>query len=304
MVSVVFSDAGRANLKKLGTIIANNLKESNAITLIFDCDGTLFSFCDNPSKVVMDNGCCQAIRGFLEKDNVRVVALTGRALPAAEKMLEGLNIEIVGSHGAEFKDKDGEIQRFYFTQEQTVALEGLVAKVKELQSEYPNIHIEVDKFGSVGVNMSAYRGNDSIRQEVFSLFERTKTEDFSVAYEGRQSDDMGWEVELRPAEYLCGKHIGISYFIRPDKNGLVIFFGDSYGDHGTDTPAAILVKDRQQFPNGYAVMVMNGRNVVPSQEAPQHPDFIFKNPENLGSVLLSTLHQDPTRLLPPDPKGP
>ncbi len=279
-------------MSPLSDIIANAISNHQKVQLIFDFDGTLFPFCDDPTQVKIDECCKQALLSLSREQNVRIFGLTGRDLVSAQSMMAGVDIDIVGSHGAEFLTKDRKIERYPFTDAQLGHIQDAQERVHVLKGKFPQLHIEVNKYGSVGVNLSNYVGQDDIRDAVFSAIEGYKNEFFSIAYEGRKGTDLGWEIELRPKEDVCGKHIGINHFIRPDKDALTVFCGDSFGEHGTDTPAAILINNKQEFANGIVVMVMNGRNTVPKDGSPQSPAYIMKSPAELGLQLSKVFPDD------------
>lgn len=295
MAGTAFQGAAQGTKPLLSSALQEALQSGHRSTLIFDFDGTLFPFSDNPQSVTIDPDCRAALTELCQRDNVRVVGLTGRSVQRALEMVGqdlGARIEIVGSHGAEYKNATGEVTMFPFGDKQIESVDTLREAVDGLQGRYPKLHIETDKFGSVGVNISAYKNDETgreIRSEVFALFEQFHDESFAVAYEAGQN---GWEVELRPSETVCGKHVGITHFIKPDASGLVLFAGDSFGDHGTDTPAATLINDKEKFPKGVVVMVMNGRNTVPPQGAPQSPAYVMESSNALGRELLTACNTD------------
>jgi len=289
MVNNVFLSAGRGAVLQLSDIITNALINHQKIQMIYDFDGTLFPFCDDPTQVKLDEGCKSALLALSQKENVQMTGLTGRDLGAAQTMMAGVNINIVGSHGAEFRSADGHIEKYPFTKDQLTHIQTAREAVDVLKNQFPELHIEANKYGSIGINLSRYAGQDDVRDAVFSVIGKYQNESFSIAYEGRKGDDLGWEIELRPAEHVCGKHIGITHFIKPDRDILTIFCGDSLGEHGTDTPAATLINDKQEFLNGIVVMVMNGRNKVPDVGSPQSPAFVMISPKALGEQLTLAL---------------
>ncbi len=284
-----FSDAASVHQNNLVLEVARALGKGIPVNLIFDYDGTLSPFHIDPAKAVIDPECLEALHEIAASGRVKVSILTGREVDVAANFLRkrdgDLPFTITGSHGVEHLETGGSLVQYRFTPEEQKFVAAIHDFGHYMQDKYHGITIEI-KHGVLGVNAGTLPDitRKTASEEAMAFLTDIISSDANpVTGTGQQVFDLvqesGHEMEIRPSVY--GKDFGIRYFIKPARESLTIFFGDSFGETGTDRPAAEYIKAN----GGKVVMVMNGRIKVPEKNDPAAPDMVFQSPSDLGASL-------------------
>ena len=324
-------DAATRARQDFAKLFADTIAAGKPVRIFFDNDGTLFPFVSDPKHVRMDPACFSALVRLTQFGNVQATSLTGRDVKTAGTgmLVPGYQVKdsgghvlaranskklrfgVIGSHGVEYMEPDGTIQKYDFGPETDEFIRHFKYDAAELRAQFPGITIEDDKHGAVGINVSTIRGEE-LRAQALKAAKRlleayakaptnpvhpkTGQKIFQVRREGDH------ELELRPVGF--GKDFGILTFGDADHDALTLFCCDSLNEGGTDVDAAQLVNNKDAFPNGHVLMVLNGRNQPPPAGSPHAAALVFHSPSDLGEFLSSVATDLETRPKPaPAPKG-
>lgn len=284
MVQHIFTTAGAVFTQhNLCDDLAKAILSGAEVQIYSDYDGTLFPFVLNPDDVKIDPACHAAIKELPTFENVSIMGLTGRDVHRAHEMVEGLEMDIIGSHGVEVLKADGTLIKYEFSESDAQHIANFQNTAAELLSQFEGINVELDKHGSVGINVASVP--DEQRQvaydQALQILKNFENDTFKIALEGVN------EMELRPHNF--GKDFGIKAFGNPNKEAVTFFFCDSLGPHGTDRVAAELINDKSQFPNGRVGMVLTGRLPVPAVHEKSAPAYVFPSPADLGQALMGAV---------------
>jgi trehalose-phosphatase len=291
-------------IDRLLTAAAQNVP----VQIYFDGDGTVSPFVLNPKDARMDPDCFSGLVRLSALFKTTATAITGRDVREARDLLFApaydvqnsagkvlasaahptLQFAIIGSHGVERMERDGNITRHDLGAAAAAFITAAQHDAMKLQKLYAGLHVE-NKYSAVSINAASVA--DNLRQQA-TRAARTLLESYAQAHNHPRDhghkifairEEGAQEVELRPALY--GKDFGIKRFGDADPKALTLFCCDSLGVHGTDRNAAALINDKQHFADGHVVMVQNGRTIVPPPEAPHHPAMVFAAPKELGRFL-------------------
>ncbi|MBB3940575.1 trehalose 6-phosphate phosphatase [Novosphingobium fluoreni] len=76
---------------------------SDDIALFLDFDGTLVEIADHPEDVIVPTGLPKLLLALNEELEGRLALVSGRALKTLDRLLDGVDVAMAGSHGGEFR---------------------------------------------------------------------------------------------------------------------------------------------------------------------------------------------------------
>jgi trehalose 6-phosphate phosphatase len=79
------------------------LASASGVSVFLDFDGTLVEIADRPGDVVLPAELPQALRALSRRLDGRLAIVSGRGLATLDRMLEGVQVAMAGSHGGEFR---------------------------------------------------------------------------------------------------------------------------------------------------------------------------------------------------------
>lgn len=235
---------------------------TNPVTLCFDLDLTLFPFNENPEDVTIDSLAKQALQDLLALNipNLEIVAITGRSIDQAQRMLQGLHIKIIGDHGLVEISPDGERREFPIPecviQAKNEAYLGLQNALKELpENQQAAVVLEQKEYSTGFKIVDPSQFNDDEAKAFINNLKTIMREHITSGLSAIACESDA-EAELRPE---AGKETGMEYFLgigTERYTGKVVFFCDSLDPTGTDRKAAEMVSRL----GGHVVRVVGERD--------------------------------------------
>ncbi|MBM3939869.1 MAG: trehalose-phosphatase [SAR202 cluster bacterium] len=187
--------------------------------LFVDIDGTIAPIVSDPAKANVPEPTRRSLAALAAR--LTVVALTGREVPAARRMVGLDNITYIGNHGVEWW-ADGrriiapEAERFVEQMHATaVAAEGRFRST-------PGVLVE-DKGPSVSIHYRAADSPERARQEIFEFLSTVETSRGLLLREGKMI------VEIRPPLQL-DKGTGLRAIVERDGLVAALVLGDDLTD--------------------------------------------------------------------------
>ncbi|EKU36738.1 MULTISPECIES: trehalose-phosphatase [Acinetobacter] len=174
--------------------IINTLPLDKNYCLFLDIDGTLAPFQINPEQSFIPNTTLETIKEII-KLNIPVIAVTGRNVVTASKLLYPIEVPIAGLHGLDI----------YFGSDHYIRPDLSQINFKKLKQDiikscekYPELLIE-DKEYSIALH---YRENPNLESHAIHIMQKIKTD-----YPQLKTNKGKFVVELIPNQADKGKAI-------------------------------------------------------------------------------------------------
>lgn len=207
----------------------DRVKKARRKVLVLDYDGTLAPFRIERMKAKPLPDSIAFLTRISESTNTHVAIISGRPVSELEKLLGHLNIEMVGSHGFEFRLADGQIRTMSPDRLQHNGLDEAFARVQET-----NLRSKIErKIASI-----AFHTRGSLDEEDRREFAKCLWEPIAEQY-GLELRDFNGGVELRATGFNKGTAITELLRTEPD-DALVVYIGDDE----TDEDAFIAIRER------------------------------------------------------------
>ncbi|MDP9804897.1 trehalose-phosphatase [Acinetobacter calcoaceticus] len=197
--------------------IINTLSLDKNYCLFLDIDGTLAPFQINPEQSFIPKTTLEIIKEIIEL-NIPVIAVTGRDIDTASKLLAPIEVPIAGLHGLDI----------YFSSDNYIRPDLSTINFKELKQDiikscekYPELIIE-DKGYSVALH---YRKNPNLENHAFNIMQQIKS-----FYPQLKINKGKFVVELIPDQADKGKAIQTILNHLNLISALPIFIGDDLTD--------------------------------------------------------------------------
>ncbi|WP_373883392.1 trehalose-phosphatase [Acinetobacter pittii] len=197
--------------------IINTLSLDKNYCLFLDIDGTLAPFQINPEQSFIPKTTLEIIKEIIEL-NIPVIAVTGRDIDTASKLLAPIEVPIAGLHGLDI----------YFGSDNYIRPDLSSINFKKLKQDiikscekYPELSIE-DKGYSIALH---YRKNPNLKNHAFNIMQQIK-----FFYPQLKINRGKFVVELIPDQADKGKAIQtiLNHLNLP--SALPIFIGDDLTD--------------------------------------------------------------------------
>jgi len=197
--------------------IINNLVADKDYCLFLDIDGTLSPFQINPEQSFIPNSTLEIIKEIIEL-NIRVIAVTGRDVATAQKLLKPIEIPIAGLHGLDIHVDSNTTIRPDLTD---INFKKLKQDIIQACKTYPELLIE-DKGYSVALH---YRKNPELENNAIYIMQQIK-----YFYPQLKISKGKYVIELIPKQANKGQAIQtiLNHFNSP--LSYPIFIGDDLTD--------------------------------------------------------------------------
>ncbi|MGE8551884.1 MAG: trehalose-phosphatase, partial [Acinetobacter calcoaceticus] len=197
--------------------IINTLSLDKNYCLFLDIDGTLAPFQINPEQSFIPKTTLEIIKEIIEL-NIPVIAVTGRDIDTADKLLHPIEVPIAGLHGLDI----------YFGSDNYIRPDLSSINFKKLKQDiikscekYPELLIE-DKGYSIALH---YRKNPNLENHAFNIMQQIKS-----FYPQLKINKGKFVVELIPHQADKGKAIQTILNHLNLTSVLPIFIGDDLTD--------------------------------------------------------------------------
>ncbi|WP_155859226.1 MULTISPECIES: trehalose-phosphatase [Acinetobacter calcoaceticus/baumannii complex] len=197
--------------------IINNLSLDKNYCLFLDIDGTLAPFQINPEHSFIPNTTLEIIKKIIQL-NIPVIAVTGRDVDTASKLLHPVKTPIAGLHGLDI----------YFDSDKYIRPDLSQINFKKLKQDiikscekYPELLIE-DKGYSIALH---YRKNPDLENYAINIMQ-----DINADYPHLKLNKGKFVIELIPNQADKGKAIEIILNHLDLPSTLPIFIGDDLTD--------------------------------------------------------------------------
>ncbi|MBN6493866.1 trehalose-phosphatase [Acinetobacter pittii] len=197
--------------------IINTLSLDKNYCLFLDIDGTLAPFQINPEHSFIPNTTLEVIKKIIEL-NIPVIAVTGRDINTAGKLLYPLEVPIAGLHGLDIcLDSDNYIRPDL----NQINFKKLKQDIQKSCEKYPELLIE-DKKHSIALH---YRKNPDLENHAINIMQQ-----ISSNYPQLKLNKGKFVIELIPNQADKGKAIKtiLNHLNLPSV--LPIFIGDDLTD--------------------------------------------------------------------------
>ncbi|MEO4184301.1 trehalose-phosphatase [Acinetobacter pittii] len=144
--------------------IINNLSLDKNYCLFLDIDGTLAPFQINPEHSFIPNTTLEIIKK-ITKLNIPVIAITGRDVDTASKLLHPIEVPIAGLHGLDIYFDSGNYIRPDLSQ---INFEKLKQDIQKSCEKHPELLIE-DKKYSIALH---YRKNPDLENHAINIMQQ------------------------------------------------------------------------------------------------------------------------------------
>jgi trehalose 6-phosphate phosphatase len=104
--------------------------------LLLDLDGTIADIQANPGDAAIDAFTLAALADLAARDPLGLVIVTGRSLADADRMLGGLKLPIIASHGAEAR------VRGFSLPEDGASIAAVRSRIEEIATRCPGVMVE------------------------------------------------------------------------------------------------------------------------------------------------------------------
>jgi len=197
--------------------IINSLPVDKDYCLFLDIDGTLSPFQTNPEKSFIPNSTLEIIKEIIEL-NIPVIAVTGRDIATAQKLLKSIEVPIAGLHGLDI----------YIDSNTTIRPDLTRINFKNLKQDiinsckiYPELLIE-DKGYSIALH---YRKSPELENDAIHIMEQVKS-----SHPHLKISRGKFVIELIPKQADKGQAIQtiLNHFKLPFNHS--IFIGDDLTD--------------------------------------------------------------------------
>lgn len=217
--------------------IINNLAADKDYCLFLDIDGTLSPFQINPEQSFIPNSTLEIIKEIIEL-NIRVIAVTGRDVATAQKLLKPIEIPIAGLHGLDIHVDSNTTIRPNLSD---INFKKLKQDIIQACKTYPELLIE-DKGYSVALH---YRKNPELENNAIYIMQQIK-----YFYPQLKISKGKYVIELIPKQADKGQAIQtiLNYFNSPLSHPIFI------GDDLTDESGFILTNQK----SGISIKVGSG----------------------------------------------
>ncbi|MBJ9723075.1 trehalose-phosphatase [Acinetobacter calcoaceticus] len=197
--------------------IINTLAVDKNYCLFLDIDGTLSPFQINPEQSFIPNSTLEIIKEVIEL-NIPVVAVTGRDVATAQKLLKPIEIPIAGLHGLDIHVDSNTTIRPDLTD---INFKKLKQDIIQACKTYPELLIE-DKGYSVALH---YRENPELENNAIYIMQQIK-----YFYPQLKISKGKYVIELIPKQADKGQAIQtiLNHFNSPLSHP--IFIGDDLTD--------------------------------------------------------------------------
>ncbi|MGB8810231.1 MAG: trehalose-phosphatase [Acinetobacter calcoaceticus] len=197
--------------------IINTLSLDKNYCLFLDIDGTLAPFQINPEQSFIPKPTLEIIKKIIEL-NIPVIAVTGRDIDTASKLLHPLEVPIAGLHGLDIYFGSGNYIRPDLS---SINFKKLKQDIIKSCEKYPELLIE-DKGYSIALH---YRKNPNLENHAFNIIQQIKS-----SYPQLKINKGKFVVELIPHQADKGKAIQtiLNHLNLP--SALPIFIGDDLTD--------------------------------------------------------------------------
>ncbi|MFA3129380.1 trehalose-phosphatase [Acinetobacter pittii] len=197
--------------------IINNLSLDKNYCLFLDIDGTLAPFQINPEHSFIPNTTLEIIKK-ITKLNIPVIAVTGRDVDTASKLLHPIEVPIVGLHGLDIYFDSGNYIRPDLS---NINFKKLKKDIMKSCEKYPELLIE-DKGYSIALH---YRKNPNLENNAINIMQR-----INLNYPQLKINRGKFVVELIPNQADKGRAIEtiLNHLDLPAV--LPIFIGDDLTD--------------------------------------------------------------------------
>ncbi|MFY5899474.1 trehalose-phosphatase [Acinetobacter pittii] len=144
--------------------ITNNLSLDKNYCLFLDIDGTLAPFQINPEHSFIPNATLETIKK-ITKLNIPVIAVTGRDVDTASKLLHPIEVPIAGLHGLDIYFDSGNYIRPDLS---SINFKKLKQDITKNCEKYPELLIE-DKGYSIALH---YRKNPNLENNAINIMQQ------------------------------------------------------------------------------------------------------------------------------------
>ena len=192
--------------------------------LLFDVDGTLLDFADDPELVVVPGELIEDLKRLHQRAGGAVAFVSGRQISVLDRLFTPLQLPAVGGHGAEFRDGSLKIQQrvpdLPLAMRERLRKEGLAIGIEPKKLE--------DKLYSFALH---YRIAPHLKEAVSDIVQRVRAE-FPQVETGLQTGSNVLELRHPNAR----KELGSRELLRraPFAGRIPVFVGDD------DTDMALL----------------------------------------------------------------
>jgi len=184
-------------------------------SLFLDFDGTLVDFADDPMAVSVSNELLGLLSRLHEELDGRVAILTGRSLGDLDQLLQGLTLDAVGGHGAEWRSGSASE-----VQSSGAAWTQVADEIDCLQQQWPGVLAERKAHGLA----LHFRQVPEARADCHALARRLAERMDLTVQEGKMV------VEVRPASADKGTALAELMRRPPYRLGSPLFIGDDLTD--------------------------------------------------------------------------
>ncbi|MCU4564797.1 trehalose-phosphatase [Acinetobacter sp. WU_MDCI_Abxc222] len=197
--------------------IINNLSFDKNYCLFLDIDGTLAPFQINPEHSFIPNATLETIKK-ITKLNIPVIAVTGRDVDTASKLLHPIEVPIAGLHGLDIYFDSGNYIRPDLS---SINFKKLKQDIIKNCEKYPELLIE-DKGYSIALH---YRKNPNLENNAINIMQQ-----INLNYPHLKINRGKFVIELIPNQADKGRAIEtiLNHLNLPSV--LPIFIGDDLTD--------------------------------------------------------------------------
>ncbi len=197
--------------------IINNLSLDKNYCLFLDIDGTLAPFQINPEHSFIPNATLETIKK-ITKLNIPVIAVTGRDVDTASKLLHPIEVPIAGLHGLDIYFNSGNYIRPDLS---SINFKKLKQDIIKNCEKYPELLIE-DKGYSIALH---YRKNPNLENNAINIMQK-----ININHPHLKINKGKFVVELIPKQADKGRAIETILNHLDLHAVLPIFIGDDLTD--------------------------------------------------------------------------
>ncbi|MBN2372810.1 trehalose-phosphatase [bacterium] len=202
--------------------------------LAIDYDGTLAPFCIDRMTAFPLPGIMDTLLNIRDTKHTSIAIISGRPVNEILFLMGEINVDIVGSHGAEIRRHDGTIWTFHPGSKQKNMLKQSEEQALSILSEFHEARIE-RKLNSIAVHTRGMKPDraEFVEKQIFSVWVRNLQED------GMECRRFNGGIELRCKG--INKGTGISNLLRDQSPDLFCVY---IGDDDTDEDAFKVIEGR------------------------------------------------------------
>jgi trehalose-phosphatase len=290
-------DHAQAAIRRLIRDASGHVKRRRKLQLLIDFDGTIAPLTEDPLAARANPQALRSLYILARHSHVEVTFVTGRTIDDlrhrfGKSSTVPLPFHIIGSFGTE-RQMAGKntIMLESFPPGSTTVLHEFNQAATDLQACHPGLIVQ-KKHGTVNIDVRYMHDQDPIRRasvindarRIFAMMSAHPAMPLvngAPLFQIRQ--ESSYEICIRADAY--DKAHGIRKSRHIDPYDMTIFMGDSFGPHGGDRSAAILINDTTQFFNGMVMQVMNGRDGPVDPKSPEAPAYVLANTDETAKFL-------------------